>query len=221
MTLKRYSKSIAKWLAGFSLLASMCSAGYDYRALAEKAVVGGTSYEGVELQIDLPISEHVRNIEAPLDKKGCCVFASMDMGARWHNVRELIGIINKIREGGGWREKVDDIFKQYAPNLKYVQYEGTNPAILDKALSEGRAACVTYGYGERYEDEQGKPLKTIYHMVLLVQLDSKLAAILDNNFPGTYEWMSREEFLRRWVHPSGKGWAFVMLVPPPPPVPHN
>jgi hypothetical protein len=74
---------------------------------------------------------------------------------------------------------------------------------------------VTYGYGERYR------MQTIAHMVNLVHLDQKWAAILDNNFPGTYEWMPREEFLKRWAHPGGQGWAYVMLAPPPPPVPHN
>lgn len=189
--------------------------GPNYRQIADKAEVDGQTHDGVEIQIDLPTGQHVRNFGAPADGKGLCVFASMTMAARWHNVRQLSDIIHKINEGGGWPEKVNEVFKQYAPDLKFVQYEDTDPAILDKALSEGRPACVTYGYGERYQ------MKTIYHMVLLVHLDDKRAAILDNNFPGTYEWMSRAEFLRRWVHPSGKGWAYVMLAPPPPPIPHN
>lgn len=179
------------------------------------AVVDGPIHDGVEIQVDLPKSEHVKNFGAPADGKGLCVFASMTMAARWHHVRELADIIHKVNEGGGWPEKVDGVFKQYAPGLKYVQYEGTDPAILDKALGEDRPACVTYGYGERYG------MQTIYHMVLLVHIDAKWAVVLDNNFPGTFEWMERGEFLKRWVHPSGKGWAYVMLVPPPPPAPHN
>lgn len=187
----------------------------DYRQIADKAEVDGQIHNGVEIEIDLPIEQHVRNFGAPADKLGLCVFASMDMCARWHNVRELVDIIHKINKGGGWPEKVDAVFKEFAPNLKYVQYEGTDPAILDKALQDGHPACITYGYGERYQ------MKTIAHMVLLVHLDKDNAAILDNNFPGTYEWMSRAEFLRRWIHPTGKGWAYVMLTSPPPPVPHN
>jgi hypothetical protein len=186
-----------------------------HRIWAEPAVVDGTSHDGVEIQIDLPSEQHIRNFGAPADGKGLCVFASMTMASRWHNVRSLFDVIHKINEGGGWPEKVDKVFKQFAPNIKYVQYEGTDPSILDKALSEGRMACVTYGYGERYQ------MQTIYHMVCLAHLDDKHAAILDNNFPGTYEWMSRDEFLKRWKHPSGKGWAYVLLTPPPPPVPHN
>lgn len=187
----------------------------DFVYGADGAVVDGNVHDGVEIQIDLPAKQHVKNFGAPSDNKGLCVFASMTMVARWHHVRELQDVIHKINEGGGWPEKVDGVFKQYAPHLKYVQYEGTDPSILDKALSEGRPAGVTYGYGERYE------MQTIYHMVMLVHLDADRAVILDNNYPGTYEWMSRKEFLRRWAHPSGKGWAYVMLAPPPPPIPHN
>lgn len=184
----------------------------------ERAKVGGPSLDdGTEVTVHLPESQHVKNIGAPADGLGLCVFASMDMAARWHNVTELEGIIGKIREGGGWPEKVDQVLGLHAPNLDYVQYEGANPAILDQAMAENRAACVTYGYGERYGG------KTIYHMVLLVHLDDKVACILDNNFPGAnnLEWMTRREFLRRWMHPHGQGWAFVLLAPPPPPIPTN
>ena len=197
------------------LLAAVGGSGPDYRQVADKAAVDGPVHDGVEVQIDLPNAEHVKNFGAPADGKGLCVFASMSMAARWHHVRELADVIHKVNQGGGWPEKVDGVFKEHAPGLKYVQYEGTDPAILDKALAEDRPACVTYGYGERYQ------MQTIYHMVMLVHLDARVAAVLDNNFPGTYEWMTRDEFLRRWVHPSGKGWAYVMLAPPPPPVPHN
>jgi hypothetical protein len=187
----------------------------DYRSESESAVVDGPVHAGIEIQVDLPADQHVRNFGAPKDGKGLCVFASMSMAARWHHVRALESIINQVQEGGGWPEKVTKIVSEHAPGLDVVQYEGTDPAILDKALAEDRPACVTYGYGERYK------MDTIYHMVMLVYLDSKNAAILDNNFPGTYEWMSRDEFLRRWVHPGGKGWAYVMLAAPPPPPPHN
>jgi hypothetical protein len=190
-----------------------------YEGPSTHAVVDGPSHDGKEIQVDLPFSQHVKNFGAPKDGLGLCVFASMTMCARWHNVRDLFDVIHQIEEGGGYPSKVDAVLKRYAPRLKYVQYEGTDPAILDKALSEGRAACVTYGYGERYTST-GK-METIYHMVMLVHIDDKDAVILDNNFPGTYEWMTRDEFLRRWVHPSGQGWAYVFLAPPPPPVPHN
>lgn len=200
---------------GFNLVFGHVLNTLDYLQAADSATVDGNRHMGVELQVDLPFSQHVKNFGAPKDNMGLCVFATMDMDARWHNERRLIGIINKLDKGGGWPAKVDAVIKEHAPDLKYVQYEGTDPSILDKALSEGRPAGVTYGYGERYQ------METIAHMVLLVHLDSKWAAILDNNFPGTYEWMPREEFLKRWVHPSKEGWAYVFLGAIPPPIPKN
>jgi hypothetical protein len=184
------------------------------QSAGEKAVVDGPVHESVEVVCDLPKEQQVKNFGAPKDGLGLCVFASMDMLARWHNVLPLIDIIHKIQEGGGYPEKVDRVIKQHAPGVKYIQYEGASPEILDAAMSERRAACVTYGYGERYG--QGK---TIAHMVILVHLDQKCACIVDNNFPGTYEWMSRDEFLKRWKHPDGKGWAYAFLESPPPPIP--
>ncbi len=216
------SKALRLSLFLVFFVASAASA-VNYKQLTQSAVVDGEIHNGVELQIDLPASQHVKNFAMPPgpNGKGLCVFAAMTMDARWHNVVELSDVIHKTAEGGGWPEKVDETFKKFAPNVDYVQYEGVDPSILDKALSSGKAACVTYGYGERYKDESGRQLDTIYHMVVLVHFDKEVAAILDSNYPGTYEWMPREEFLKRWVHPSGKGWAFVMLVTPQPPVPHN
>ena len=179
------------------------------------AVVDGNTHNGVEIQIDLPESQHVRNFGAPRDGKGLCVFATMDMIARWHNIRPLFDVINKVESGGGWPEKVDEVARKFAPDLKIVQYQGKDLTLLENSLQDGRPVAVTYGYGERYG------MKTIYHMVMLVHLDSEYAAILDNNFPGTYEWMPRQEFARRWIHPGGYGWAYVFLAHPPPPVPAN
>jgi hypothetical protein len=180
-----------------------------------RAVVDGPTHDSTEVECDLPPEQHVKNFGAPADGKGLCVFASMSMLARWHHQLALSDVIHKVQEGGGWPEKVDQVLKQYSPSTKYLQYEGVDPKILDEAMARRAAACVTYGYGERYK------MQTIYHMVLLVHLDQKFACIVDNNFPGTYEWMSRDEFLKRWKHPGGQGWAFTFLESPPPPIPRS
>lgn len=204
-----------KRLKRFRLLLPLILAVTGRAQAPDKAVVDGPSHNGVEVMCDLPSEQHVKNFGAPKDGAGLCVFASMDMDARWHNIKPLIGIIKKLQEGGGWPEKVDKVIKEHAPDLKYMQYEGTNPSILDEAMERRSPCCVTYGYGERYNGQ------TIYHMVILVHLDDKYAAIIDNNFPGTFEWMSRAEFLKRWVHPGGTGWAYTFLESPPPPIPRN
>lgn len=182
---------------------------------------GTNTYKGVEVMIDLPDGliadggQRVRNFGAPRDGLGLCVFASMDMNARYLNATPLIDIIHKLPTGGGWPEKVDKVVSEHAPGIQIAQYEGADPAILDLAMKTGRPICVTYGYGKLYS------YKTIAHMVLLVHLDRDFAAIIDNNDPLHVTWMSRNEFLKRWVHPRNQGWAYVLIFPPPPPTPRN
>lgn len=187
----------------------------------EAAVIDGPVHNGVEVQVDLPPSEWVENIGlGPNHDVGCCVWASLDADARWHNYKPLIGILRKMKEGGGWPAKMDAIIKEHAPGTQYTQCEDTDPAILDDALSRRVPVCVTYGFGELYVGPSN-PTGAISHMVLLVHLDAKYACIIDNNFvkKGERFWMSRDEFLRRWICTTGKGWAVVLnhSVPPPPP----
>lgn len=179
-------------------------------------VANGPAHEGVEVAIDLPLVDHRRN-EAGTNGAGLCVWASLDMAGKWANVAELRGLWAhmKAQPGGGWPERVDKVLAELAPNLPYVQYEGSDMAVLDAAIRTGRAACVTLGYADFYGGQ------TIAHMVLLAHLDKKWAAIIDNNDPTHWTWMSREEFRKRWIHPSGKGWAVVLIAPPPPPPPTN
>jgi hypothetical protein len=185
------------------------------RPKGEESCVDGPVHEGVEVVVDLPKEQHVRNFGAPEDGQGLCVFASMDMAARWHHMHELIDVIHKVRKGGGWPEKVRDVIGELAPQRHFVQYEGVSPSILDASMAARSPVCVTYGYSPRYGNQ------TIYHMVILVHLDAEWAAIVDNNFPGTFEWMSRTEFIKRWCHPGHKGWAYTFLEAPPPPIPRS
>ena len=191
------------------------------QAQREPDFPGGNSYKGVEVTIDLPDKlvadggQRVKNFGAPRDNLGLCVFASMDMDARWQRIPQLIDIIHKIERGGGYPEKVEKVVAQFANGTEIAQYEGADPAFLELGLKTGRGVCVTYGYGKLYN------YATIAHMVLLTHLDKEWAAIIDNNDPLHHTWMSRAEFLKRWVHPRGQGWAFVLITPPPPPAPYN
>ena len=105
----------------FVLLVPISGSTADYEEwYGDSATVGGPSKDGVEIQIDLPASQHVRNFGAPADGLGLCVFASMTMDAHWHNVRELSDLMywdengkphSKIRRGGGWPDKVDQAIR--------------------------------------------------------------------------------------------------------------
>lgn len=186
-------------------------------AAASSQIAGRLSPDGKEeIQCDLPGKEHLKNA-AGRDGSGLCVFSSLEIAGHWQNVAELRGFQKKMQSeaGGGWPEKVDAMVAKYAPHIKYLQYNGADSAVLKLALKTGRMPAVTYGYSPRYGGR-------VAHMVNLVHLSERWAAVLDNNFPGEdrYEWMAPTEFFRRWQM-NGGGWAIVLLAPPPPPIPTN
>lgn len=187
---------------------------------AGPSTVGGpTSPSGVEATIDLPNHKHLIN-KVGTNRLGLCVFTSVEMSAEWCGESALVGFRDWMTEhpGGGdpdkLARKITEICKQRGvPEPLYIQYEGNNPEIIELALKNGLFPAVTYGYSPRYGQE-------IAHMVNAVHLDAKIGGILDNNYPGTIEWMSRDEFVRRWTL-GGGGWAAVLLSPGPPPAPMN
>jgi len=54
-------------------------------------------------------------------------------------------------------------------------------------------------------------------MVNCDYLTETLAAVQDNNFPGTEEWMPYDELLRRAKLGRGTYWAVAVIEPGPPP----
>jgi len=189
-----------------------------FNQIEATSVEGGrTSPDGAEeIQIDLPGSQQMKNTGGK-DGAGLCVFTSIEHAGRWQNVDSILGLQQKMtrEQGGGYPSKVEKMLAKYCDGAQYLQYEGSDPALIKLALTTGRMPSVTYGYSPRYS---GK----IAHMVNAVHLTEKWAAILDNNFPGEtkYEWMSPSEFKKRWVS-GGGGWAVVVIAPPPPPMPVN
>ncbi len=79
---------------------------------------------------------------------------------------------------------------------------------------------ITYGVSPsgRYGGQ------TVYHMVNLAAAGAGKGpdgkgwwCVQDNNFPGTWEWMSEAQFARAYSAGSGP-WAAFLLVPSPPPI---
>lgn len=193
---------------------------------AEASVGGKTAPDGTEIQIDLPAALHLKNVGGS-DGAGLCVFTSISHSARWSNV----GLLENFRDwmkrypGGGYPSKVDQKIAQIAkekgvPPPAYLQIEGGRETldVLRAALASGRMPGVTYSFSptKRYGGQR------IAHMVSLVHLDDKNAAILDNNYPGIdkYEWISVEEFLQTFTG-GRSGWAVILLDAGPPPLPWN
>jgi hypothetical protein len=178
--------------------------------------IGGPSFNGVEVTCDLPVTQRTKNVGGR-DGAGLCVFSSIGHAARWQNENRLKDFQTRMRQepGGGYPQKVDKMIGKYGPGTQYVQYEGSDPAIIELALKTGRMPGITYnGHDPHYSG-------TIAHMVNIVYLDDQYACILDNNFIGANDlvWMSRADFLKRWR--GDGGWAVVLLAPPPPPAPRN
>jgi hypothetical protein len=201
----------------------------EYAPGRGNAWVAGRTYQGEVLDCDLPGTMHIKNIGSRRDGAGMCVMSSIEMAALLQGLEKYKGLRDWCaREaGGGYPGKVDKQLAEYCrsknlPPPKYMQYEGPDPGpVIDAALKSGRMACITYGWGERYG-------QSIAHMICCVKCGTgQYAAVLDNNFPGeaTYEWMSRDELIRRVRLQDDRpadGWVFVWLEGvPPPPSPRN
>jgi hypothetical protein len=179
---------------------------------------GPVSPAGAPATVDLPASQHMKNVGGS-DGAGLCVFTSVEHSARWQAVRELDGFQAWMRRrpGGGWPEKLDQMLERFCAEKRvelppYIQHNGGDESFLRLALKTDRFPCVTYaGRDDFYRSR-------IAHMVNLAHLDDSVAAIVDNNRPGVWLWMTRDEFLYRWRDMQG-GWAVVFLDAPPPPHP--
>jgi hypothetical protein len=188
------------------------------------ARVGGPVLDdGTEIDLDLPSRLHVRN-RGGSDGLGLCVFASMRHSGLWADEPVFAALFEWMftRPGGGYPDKVERMVTRYCtlegkPVPPYVQVEGRDLEILQRAVRAGLMPGVTY-----YRSPTGRyGGRRIPHMVSLVAAGEKWWAILDNNFPGTIEWMSRDEFLRSYTDGASKGWAIIPLTPGPPPIPRN
>ena len=192
--------------------------------------------DGTSAAIDLPARRHVRNA-AGADGLGLCVFTAVQQAADWHNVPELLGFQRWMakRPGGGHPEKRDRELAAYCasqarPTPAYVQHVGGDEAFLYLAVKTGRMASITYAGADGFYPGP------VLHMVNLAHLDAERGAVIDNNRPGLWVWMSRRQLLNRWrgltdagtpmvvrdggqVFAVGGGWAVVLLAPPPPPYP--
>ena len=196
--------------------------------------------DNTKAQIDLPIPQHMRNVGGS-DGAGLCVYTSVVMGARWHNLPDVYGLrkFAEGRPGGSYPEKLDADLKSYATRNSctippYIQHTGGDDTFLLLVLATRRMAGITYAGNDGFYDG------TIAHMVNCAHLDATRGAIVDNNRPGVWVTMTNPQLLNRWkglddfgkpllmamrqgvriVHvPVGGGWCFVWLGSPPPPKP--
>jgi hypothetical protein len=193
---------------------------------AEPAQIGGPVHpDGTPVDLDLPADRHQENAVGR-DGAGLCVFTAIGMAADWAQERALIDLRDYMRQhpGGGYPEKVTAFIRRRCqelgvPEPSYLQVQGQDLEILAQAVAGGHLACVTY-----CQSPSGRYLgRRIAHMVNLVAARAgprRWWAVLDNNFPGTIEWMTEEQFRQAYTG-LGTGWSVILLSPGPPPVPWN
>lgn len=208
------------------LLIAGCNVRAPTGDVVEGRVGGFTSPDGKEaMQCPLPGNLHQRNTGGS-DGLGLCVYASARHTGRWQGdpLFEAIFDWMRSRPGGSYPEKFAATLRQCAkdkgyPVPDYVQIVDADIEILKIACRNGYMPGVTYGYSPtgRYGGQR------ISHMVSLAHASDQWFAVLDNNFPGDdkFEWLSPDEFKKTHVHPSGKGWKYVLLTTPPPPKPYK
>ena len=176
-----------------------------------------------EVVCDLPVDQRIKNIGSKVDGAGMCVASSVEMALRWQGLDQMRGFRDWCAKqpGGSYPTKTDRQIKEFCrakgievPN--YMQFEGSDPALIEAAMKSGRFVACTYGGsdGVRYRGR-------ISHMTNCVCY-GPLVAILDCNAIGENEllWMPTAEFLARWKS-GGSGWLFVWLAPGPSPPPTN
>jgi hypothetical protein len=206
---------LALLILNFLVPAYVCFTQTDFGK--NSTVTNEPVYQGTEVQCPLPNQFHIKN-KGGIDGAGLCVWASITHAARWQNVEKLKDLFNYMRSqpGGGYPSKVDRYLKGKFNYENYVQVEGMDNCVklLEYAAKTNRMACVTYGF-----DRNGA---RIAHMVNCVFFGDNLVCCLDNNYPNTWEWMSKDEFFKRLKssHLGGdSSWVVVLLDDPPPPVP--
>lgn len=183
--------------------------------------------DGTPVDAWLPQSLHMKNTGGS-DGAGLCVFTSIEMVARANNIRQLFGFQQWMtkRPGGGYPAKTTDMIRRYCGEQfkempVFFHVEANDLGILKRALQSGRAVGITYSYSptRRYGGQR------ISHMVYLAAAGAGSGpdgngwwCIIDNNFPGSFEWMSQQQFLS--VASGGSRlWAVIFTAPTYPPAP--
>lgn len=162
------------------------------------------SPKGTPAVIDIPTNQHMRNTGGS-DGAGLCVFTSVTVAARWQNLPDMLEFREwaEKRPGGSLPNLLDADLKEYAreKGIKlpgYIQHVGGDVDFLRLTLATRRMPGVTYSGFDDFYGYRGR----IYHMVNLMHADGKEAAILDNNHPGEWYWMSHGQAMERW---QGRG----------------
>ena len=181
--------------------------------------------DGTEVDCDLPAVRHMKNVGGS-DGAGLCVGTANQNMFDWHHVVGYCDLKNGYQSylrkfpGGSWKDKASQQIAEYAKTHPGV----IAPEILHDTSGdiELQVHALKNGYipsvrilrspAGRYSGQ------SIDHMVILVGArcgPTKAWCMIDNNFPGTWEWFSEAD----WKRTYGKWSMYVLDHPAPPPIP--
>ena len=133
--------------------------------------------------------------------QGSCVHASMISLFRWQYRLKTADYWRKSYGDGEYPEDLAARFNK--EGIRYAYVTNGDVRFLEWACRTRRGCGITVMGGA--------------HMVALVHLDDKWAAILDNNSVERFIWVPRETLIAEWK--ASYGWAVTPIYTPAAPLP--
>jgi len=134
-------------------------------------------------------------------REGSCVWATTISLLNWQGRYRTADWVRKNRGDGEWPEHMAEGLND--AGIRYAYTVEGDVKFLEWACKTRRGCGVTVNGGA--------------HMVALVHLDSKWAAILDNNDITKFIWVPRTALIAEWQ--ASHGWAVAPIYTPAPPMP--
>ena len=135
------------------------------------------------------------------NREGSCVHASMISLFRWQGRYRTADYWRKTYGNGEWPEDMAAKFDR--EGIRYAYVENGDVRFLEWACRTRRGCGITVMGGA--------------HMVALVHLDDRWAALLDNNNVSKFIWVPRETLIAEWK--ASYGWAVTPIYTPAAPLP--
>ena len=132
---------------------------------------------------------------------GSCVHATMVSLFRWQGRNQMADYWRRSYSGGENLRGLVAKFEKHG--VRYAYTSTADVSFLEWSCRTRRGCGVVVLGGS--------------HMIALVHLDNRWAALLDNNSISTFIWVPREQFLAEW-RASG-GWAITPVYSPAAPLP--
>lgn len=205
---------IRRGVVGLVLLAGFAGdAGAQTPDHRGEVITEEPEWRGVKASAPIPSWMHILN-EGGSDGAGLCVIATNVIDGAYQDVPGLnegkespVWLMAKRRPGGYYPSKLESLFREAGLQTAWFSAEGSAEELLpviEYYTGQGIPVGVTMNTGRFYK------YQTIAHMVSCIHLDAEWACIVDNNNPGYYHWMPRDEFARRLTGGS-VGWVVALL----------